>query len=345
MENVDGYVVIKHRTFPGPGAPDRRARPRGDARSRRPRCSAGRAVGGTRSVPSSVVNISGMSFGALSGNAIEALNQGAGARRLPPEHRRGRDLAVPPQRRRPGLPDRDVVLRLPRRARPLRPGPAQATSSQSAPVRAIEIKLSQGAKPGLGGMLPGAKVSEEIADDPRHPAGRRLCLAEPAHRVPRRRLDARLRRDASPTRPGCRSASSPPSATSTFWDDLVAQMAGGQRGVDFVNVDGGEGGTGAAPMIFADAVVLPVPGRLRPRLPAVRGGRPHRRRHVHRRRQARHPRERRRRVRAGRRHGQRRPRGDAVDRLHPGPEVPHRPLPGRRRHPEPALHPRPRPGA
>ena len=42
-----------------------------------------------------------------------------------------------------------------------------------------------------------------------------------------------------------------------FWDHLVEAMAGGQRGVDFVNVDGGEGGTGAAPMIFADAVAYP----------------------------------------------------------------------------------------
>jgi glutamate synthase domain-containing protein 2 len=42
-----------------------------------------------------------------------------------------------------------------------------------------------------------------------------------------------------------------------FWDDLVAQMAKGGRGVDFVNVDGGEGGTGAAPMVFADSVSYP----------------------------------------------------------------------------------------
>jgi glutamate synthase (ferredoxin) len=42
-----------------------------------------------------------------------------------------------------------------------------------------------------------------------------------------------------------------------FWDGLVGQMAGRQRGVDFVNIDGGEGGTGAAPMIFADAVAYP----------------------------------------------------------------------------------------
>jgi glutamate synthase domain-containing protein 2 len=42
-----------------------------------------------------------------------------------------------------------------------------------------------------------------------------------------------------------------------FWDHLVQVMAGRQRGVDFVNIDGGEGGTGASPMIFADAVAYP----------------------------------------------------------------------------------------
>jgi glutamate synthase domain-containing protein 2 len=42
-----------------------------------------------------------------------------------------------------------------------------------------------------------------------------------------------------------------------FWDDLAAQMKSRERGVDFVNIDGGEGGTGAAPMVFADAVAYP----------------------------------------------------------------------------------------
>ena len=115
-------------------------------------------------------------------------------------------------------------------------------------------------------------------------------------------------------------------------------MSRGDRGVDFVNIDGGEGGTGAAPMIFADSVALPVPDRVRRGLPPLRRGRPDRRRHLHRRRQARPARQRRRRLRARRRHGQRRPRGDDGDRLHPGAEVPHRPLPHRRRHPEPVAN-------
>ena len=47
-------------------------------------------------------------------------------------------------------------------------------------------------------------------------------------------------------------------------------MADGQRGVDFVNIDGGEGGTGAAPMVFADSVAYPVPDRVRGGLQALR---------------------------------------------------------------------------
>ena len=44
---------------------------------------------------------------------------------------------------------------------------------------------------------------------------------------------------------------------STFWEDLAALMAGGARGVDFITIDGGEGGTGAGPLVFTDHVALP----------------------------------------------------------------------------------------
>ena len=198
-----------------PRGADPHARRRGGRCCPRRRCSAGRAAGAHAFRPRSVVNISGMSFGALSRNAIEALNRGAAHGRLPAEHRRGRDLAVPPQRRRAGLPDRDGVLRLPRRATAASTSTGCKDLVASAPVRAIEIKLSQGAKPGLGGMLPGRQGQRGDRRDPRHRARRRLRVAEPAHGVPRRRLDARLRRAGRRPRPGCRSASSRRSATST----------------------------------------------------------------------------------------------------------------------------------
>ena len=133
-----------------------------------------------------------------------------------------------------------------------------------------------------------------------------------------------------------------------FWDSLVKQMEGlrrpGGRGVDFVNIDGGEGGTGAAPLVFTDSVAYPVPDRLRAGLRPVRPGRAHRRRGLPRRRQARPARERRRGLRAGRR---RRPGGQGGDvraGVHPGAAVPHRPLSDRCRHPEAAAGARPGPG-
>ena len=129
MEYESGYPIIKHRTFadiapathPPKGAPMPIpcAKVMGAARGR---AKAFR--------PASVVNISGMSFGSLSGNAIQALNAGRQARRLPAQHRRGKPVRAPPAGRRPDPADRHVVLRMPRRGRPVQHGPAQADRRQ-----------------------------------------------------------------------------------------------------------------------------------------------------------------------------------------------------------------------
>jgi glutamate synthase domain-containing protein 2 len=126
----------------------------------------------------------------------------------------------------------------------------------SAPVKAIEIKLSQGAKPGLGGMLPGAKVTAEIADIRGIPAGQD-CASPSRHQV-FHDVDSMLDfvetvADATGLPVGIKSAV----GNMDFWDHLVAEMGKDGRGVDFVNVDGGEGGTGAAPLVFADSVAYP----------------------------------------------------------------------------------------
>ena len=91
LEYTAGYPIIKHRTFGRAVPPSSPAgRPRRHAALRQ----GARAARGRRQAfrPNSVVNISAMSFGSLSGTAIEALNQGRGAGRLPAQHRRGRDL-------------------------------------------------------------------------------------------------------------------------------------------------------------------------------------------------------------------------------------------------------------
>ena len=122
--------------------------------------------------PDSLINISAMSFGSMSGNAIKALNARRRAGRLHAQHRRGRALAAPPPGRRHRAADRYGVLRLPRRATATSRSDKLKEVVDSAPVKAIEIKLSQGAKPGLGGLLPAAKVTKEISEIRGIPMGR-----------------------------------------------------------------------------------------------------------------------------------------------------------------------------
>ena len=124
------------------------------------------------------------------------------------------------------------------------------------PVRAIEIKLSQGAKPGLGGHFPGAKVNAEIARIRGVEQGK--DVASPSRHTAFRNIDEMLDvveqiADATGLPVGIKSAV----GEMGIWHELAERMADGQRGVDFVTVDGGEGGTGAAPLVFADHVSFP----------------------------------------------------------------------------------------
>jgi glutamate synthase domain-containing protein 2 len=205
--------------------------------------------------PRSVVNISGMSFGSLSKNAIEALNRGAalagclhdtGEGALSPYHRSGGDLVFQIGTSYFGCRDERGAFSL-ERLKDLVAG---------APVKAIEIKLSQGAKPGLGGMLPGAKVTEEIAEIRGIEPG--VDCASPSRHTAFSDVDSMLdfvellaAETGLPV--GIKSAV----GSTGMWDELITMMGDHQRGVDFVNIDGGEGGTGAAPLLFADAVSFP----------------------------------------------------------------------------------------
>ena len=127
---------------------------------------------------------------------------------------------------------------------------------QRAPVRAIEIKLSQGAKAGLGGVVPGAKVTEEIAAIRGVPVGED-CISPPYHREfsDVDGLIDLVERIAGAT--GLPVGIKAAVGEQRFWDDLVARMADRGEGPDFVTIDGGEGGSGAAPLVFADHVALP----------------------------------------------------------------------------------------
>ena len=123
-------------------------------------------------------------------------------------------------------------------------------------VRALEIKLSQGAKPGLGGMLPAKKVTPEIASIRGIPV-HSDCHSPPSHSAfsnADEMLDFIEMLAAETGLPvGIKSAV----GEQAFWSNLANLMSTGERGVDFVIVDGGEGGTGAGPLAFTDHVAMP----------------------------------------------------------------------------------------
>ena len=123
-------------------------------------------------------------------------------------------------------------------------------------MRAIEVKLSQGAKPGLGGLLPAAKVTREISEIRGIPMGQD-CASPSRHSAfsdEDSLLDfVELLAAETGVPVGIKSAV----GEMRFWYELTRLMARGDRGVDFVTIDGGEGGTGASPPIFADSIALP----------------------------------------------------------------------------------------
>ena len=253
LEHTDGNVIVHHRTFG-------RAYPTHGVVGQEAQLPSAKILGGPRGRrhafrPASVVNISGMSFGSLSGRAIEAINRGAadvgclhntGEGAISPYHRQGGDLVFQIGTAYFGCRDADGRFDLAK----------LKDLVASAPVRALEVKLSQGAKPGLGGVLPAAKVSREIAETRGVPEG--VDCLSPSRHAEFDDVDSmldfvELLADETGLPVGIKSAV----GDMDFWHDLTDLMSRGDRGVDFVTVDGGEGGTGASPLIFTDAVSLP----------------------------------------------------------------------------------------
>jgi len=253
LEGQTGYPIIKQRTFSAV-APSTHAHS-GEETPLPGVKVIGKARGRAKAFrPESIVNISGMSYGSLSSNAITALNKGAqlagclqntGEGALSPYHRQGGDLVFQIGTAYFGCRDSDGKFDLQR----------LVDLCAGAPVRMIEVKLSQGAKPGLGGMLPGVKVTEEIAEIRGIPAG--VDCASPSRHKVFHDVDSMLDfvemvADATGLPVGIKSAV----GNMDFWDDLIAAMSP-ERMIDFINIDGGEGGTGAAPLVFADSVSFP----------------------------------------------------------------------------------------
>jgi glutamate synthase domain-containing protein 2 len=123
-------------------------------------------------------------------------------------------------------------------------------------VRALEIKLCQGAKPGLGGVLPAAQVTPEIAKIRLVQLGRD-CISPSAHSAfsdVSSMLDfIEKLAEATGLPVGIKSAV----GDMAFWQELARLVETSGRAPDFITIDGGEGGTGAAPLVFSDHVALP----------------------------------------------------------------------------------------
>ena len=255
LETSPNYFIIKHAPFPIPAPrPDS---PEFDDRYRIPAAKVmGAARGRSKAFrPDSVINVSAMSYGALSSNAIAALNQGAkvagclhntGEGGISPHHQHGGDLVWQLGSGYFGARDADGRFDL-----------DQLVETAAAnPVRAIEIKLSQGAKPGLGGVLPAAKITPEVSRIRGVPQGKD-CISPAAH-PEFHDVDSLLDfveriADATGLPVGIKSAI----GESSLWTELAEAMVSGERGVDFITIDGGEGGTGAGPLVFTDQVALP----------------------------------------------------------------------------------------
>ncbi len=212
----------------------------------------------TQPYDASIYNISAMSFGALSGAAIEALNRGAarggfahdtGEGGISCHHRAGGgDLIYEIGSGYFGCRDEAGRFSPERFA-------AQAADAQ---VRMIEIKLSQGAKPGHGGILPGAKVSPEIAEARGVRPGQD-CISPAAHSAFSTPLElmhfiARLRELSGGKPVGFKLCIG---HRREFMCIVKAMLETGVT-PDFIVIDGKEGGTGAAPVEFANHMGMPL---------------------------------------------------------------------------------------
>jgi glutamate synthase domain-containing protein 2 len=218
-------------------------------------------VGGpdcTQPYDMALLNVSAMSFGALSGNAIMALNRGAalggfahdtGEGGLSDYHLRGGG---------------DLVWEIGTGYFGCRTSEGDFEAREFADkaalpeVKCLSLKLSQGADPGIGGVLPGAKVSAEIARARDVPEGR--TVVSPAyHRVfstPRElvRFIARMRELAGGKPTGFKLCVG---SRRQFLAVCKAMLAEGVT-PDFIVVDGSEGGTGAAPAEFDGGIGTPL---------------------------------------------------------------------------------------
>jgi glutamate synthase domain-containing protein 2 len=206
----------------------------------------------------SVFNISAMSFGALSPNAIRALN--TGARKGNFAHDTGEGGYSAYHRQNGG----DIIWEIGSGYFSCRNGDGTfcaekfAENAKNDQVKMVELKLSQGAKPGHGGVLPGAKVTAEIAAARGVPVGVD-CISPSRHSafstpIEMMQFIAKMRELSGGKPAGFKLCIGHP------WEFLAVCKAMLETGIypDFIVVDGKEGGTGAAPLEFTDHLGMPL---------------------------------------------------------------------------------------
>jgi glutamate synthase domain-containing protein 2 len=222
-------------------------------------------IGADRKQPysASVFNISAMSFGALSANAIRALNQGAQKGRFMHDTGEG-SISRYHRPENPNDSGGDLVWEIGsgyfgcRNADGSFSEEKFVENATLAQVKMIEVKLSQGAKPGHGGVLPAAKVSQEIAEARGVPMGVD-CISPASHSafdtpIGLLQFVDKLRNLSGGKPTGFKLAIGHP------WEFFGIAKAMLQTGItpDFIVVDGAEGGTGAAPVEFTDHIGSPL---------------------------------------------------------------------------------------
>ncbi|MEK9657238.1 MAG: FMN-binding glutamate synthase family protein [bacterium] len=250
-----GYILIKHKALPFPA--EKALHPLSDPSAIR--CA--KVIGEFHQRkkpfrPNSVVNISAMSFGSLGQHAITALNKGAkmagcyhntGEGGVSPYHTSGADLVWQLGTAYFGARDQDGNFCLTKLLEKIDTHPQ---------IRCIEIKLSQGAKPGKGGILPAEKITPEIAKIRDIELGKD-CYS-PNHHTAFDSVDTcidfiELIAKESGLPVGIKAAI----GQIDFFKELAKRMKSRKAGPDYIVIDGAEGGTGAAPLTFTDHVALP----------------------------------------------------------------------------------------
>ncbi|MFK7959486.1 MAG: FMN-binding glutamate synthase family protein [Phycisphaerales bacterium] len=211
----------------------------------------------TQPYEASLLNVSAMSYGSLSGASIRALNGGAkidhfahntGEGSISDHHRQGGDLIWQIGTGYFGCRNHDGTFNI----------DGFTKRSTADEVKLIELKLSQGAKPGHGGILPAAKITDEIARIRDVPKGQDV-LSPPGHSAfdsPRSLLEfiATLREASGGKPTGFKLCVGD---QAEFLGICRAMVETGIR-PDFITVDGGEGGTGAAPLEFSNRMGSPL---------------------------------------------------------------------------------------